>query len=274
MKRLLRRAFWKNREVASIPSRISTSLSDNQAYPQVCVQASNDYELFNHFRRNPVYTQILEHVSAEQGGEYLRLLSRDPDILAAMDRFKPNDHHGNPITCAYPNVGTVSPSTLRYVKVLADLKAHFGAADGLNVCEIGVGYGGQCRIINAYYQPATYCLVDIQPALALAQRFLDHYVIPAVLTYRTMNELAPREYDLVISNYAFTELPRTVQDAYLGKVILHAKRGYITYNEITPEAFHSYKSDELLEVIPGATRLAEEPLTHPKNCLLVWGADV
>ena len=272
MKHLLRRTFWK-RKAASLPVRLSTSLSDNQAYPQVCLEASGDYRQFNHFRRNPVYNQILEHVSAAQGGEYLRLISRDPDLLAAMDRFKTNDLHGNPVRHEYPGVGEISPSTLRYVKVLADLKRHFGSLDDFRICEIGVGYGGQCRVVNAYYEPAAYVLVDIQPALALTQRFLDHYVVPATLTYRTMNELAAAPYDLLVSNYAFTETPRAIQDAYLKKVILHAKRGYVTYNETTPAEFRSYRADELVALIPGAKILAEEPLTHPKNCIIVWGAD-
>ena len=88
-----------------------------------------------------------------------------------------------------------------------------------------------------------------------------------------MNELSQKDYDLVISNYAFTELPRTIQNVYLNKVILNSKRGYITYNEITPKEYNSYKSDELIEMIPGARKLKEEPLSHPKNCLIVWGTD-
>jgi hypothetical protein len=270
MKHLIRKVFEKM-YVMSVPRRISTSLSDNQAYPQVCIQASIDYKSFNKFRRNPIYNLVLEHVSDKQGGEYLRLISDDPDILAAINTFKPNDRYGNPRMYEYPNIGMISPSTLRYIKVLVDIKTHFKTVDNLNICEIGVGYGGQCRIINAYYKPATYCLVDIQPALALAQRYLDNYVIPSVLSYKTMNELEQRKYDLVISNYAFTELPRTIQDIYLRKIIINSKMGYITYNEITPNDFNSYKADILVEIIPGATIIKEEPLTHPKNCIIVWG---
>jgi putative sugar O-methyltransferase len=253
------------------PRRLSTSLSDNQAYPQVCLEASRDFRRFNRFRRHPVYNEVLEHVSREQGAEYLAAISRDTAILGAMDAFRLNDEYGNPRTYEYSGAGRISPSTLRYVKVLADLKAHFHSLDHLRICEIGVGYGGQCRIINALYRPAAYCLVDIQPALALAQRYLDHFIVPAGLVYRTMNELGRDTYDLAISNYAFTELPRAIQDVYLDKVLLRAKRGYITYNEITPPEFRSYRADELLGLIPGSRRLPEEPLSHPRNCILVWG---
>lgn len=256
-----------------IEKNLSTSLSDNQTYPQACLRATNDYRHFNNFKRDPAYTQILEHVSEEQGKDYLDLISKDKDILGKMDLFKANDDYGNPVTFEYPGVGHVSPTTLRYVKVLSDLKRHFGTLDNLNICELGVGYGGQCRVIDAYFKSKTYCLVDIQPALGLAQRFLSNYITNSVLTYKTMNELAPGDYDLAISNYAFTELPRTLQDVYLQKIILRSKRGYITYNEITPEEFKSYKADELAGMINGAVILEEEPLTYEKNCIIVWGAN-
>lgn len=256
----------------SATRQLSTRLSAIQAYPQVCLDASRDLSLFRSFRRNPIYNEILEHTSPEQGEEYLRLISEDPDVLKCMDRFVKNDDHGGPRLSRYPGIGLVSPSTLRYVKVLADLKKYFRSLDHLNVCEIGVGYGGQCRVVNAYYRPAAYTLVDIQPALALTQRFLDNYTLPSVLSYKTMNELARQSYDLVISNYAFTELPRSIQDVYLDRLLLPSKRGYITYNEITPTEFRSYRSEELARMIPGARILKEEPLTHPRNCLIVWGS--
>jgi hypothetical protein len=264
--RILPRAKAQRDEI-----RISTSLSDNQAYPQVCLDAANDYRVFNEFRRHPVYNAILEHVSESQGAEYLELLARDPDLLREIGTFRANDRHGNPRVFDYPGIGAVSPTTLRYVKVLADLRRLFGPLDGLNVCEVGVGYGGQCRIVNAWFAPASYTLVDIQPALALAQRFLDHFGLDTRLVYRTMNELAPADYDLLISNYALTEMPRAIQEIYIRKVVSRSTRGYVTYNEITPPEFRSFKAPELVERIPGAHVLPEEPLTHPRNCVLVWG---
>jgi hypothetical protein len=272
MMRLLRKTR-RNKGALSAPKPGATSLSDNQAYPQVCIQASNDYAIFNNFRRDTTYKTILEHTSEKQGSEYLRIISGDTDILTSIDIFKLNDNYGNPELYEYPKIGMISPSTLRYIKVLSDIKKYFQTLDNLNICEIGIGYGGQCRILNAYYDPATYCLVDIQPALSLAQRFLDNYILHSTLIYRTMNELTTTDYDFVLSNYAFTELPRKVQDIYLEKVILNSKKGYITYNEITPEEFNSYKLDELLRIIPGSKVFKEEPLTHPKNCIIVWGND-
>jgi hypothetical protein len=250
-----------------------TSLSDNDAYAAACLRAANDPAAFAEFRRDPAYTRILEHVTVPLGQAYLDLIARDSQIMSALDGFKRNDRYGNPRLHDYPAVGPISPSTLRYIKVLADLKTHFGALDGYSICEIGIGYGGQCRIIHAGFRPAAYCLVDIDPALRLARRYLGNFHPEPGISYRTMDALAGADYDLVISNYAFTELARTVQDEYLSKVILRAKRGYITFNEVTPPEYRSYRADELLAMIPGAAIRPEQPLTHPKNCIIVWGGN-
>jgi hypothetical protein len=267
---LLNRLFRHARKPQS-GTRMSTSFSDNQTYPQICLQAAGEYTHFNRFRQNPVYTQILEHVSPEQGREYLRLAVRDKELFGALEELKRNDLYGGPCLHEYPDAGGISPSTLRYIKVLADLRQLFGSLDELTICEIGVGYGGQCRIINAMHAPGSYTLVDIQPALSLAQRYLDNYILNSPVTYKTMNELRVSEHDLVISNYAFSELPRLIQDVYLAKIVLRSRRGYITYNHITPPEFQTYTADEILRMIPNARILPEEPLTHAKNCVIVWG---
>ena len=243
----------------------------NQGYPQACLTAANDYLAFNVFRRNEVYRFVLENVDEAMGARYLDEIAKDPEIVAAMEAFRDNDIWGAPLVFEYPKFGTFSPQTLRYVRVLAELKALFGDLKGMDICEIGVGYGGQCRTINAFYEPATYRLVDIQPALALAQRYLGYYITPAVLSFPTMNELAGADYDLVISNYAFTELSRELQDVYLRKVILRSRRGYITYNQLTPPHYRSYNRDELVEMIDGARVIPEVPLTWENNCVIVWG---
>jgi len=256
---------------SSLALNFSTSLSDNQAYPNVCLQASNDYRYFNYFRRDPVYNQVLEHVTEQEGQAYMNEIEKYPEIYSAMDIFRENDLWGNPIVFEYGEVGNISPTTLRYIKVLCDLQHFFHTLDNLMIGEIGIGYGGQCRIINSYFKPKTYCLVDIKPSLMLAQRFLDNYILHSTLLYKTMNELERTPVDVLISNYAFTELRRPIQDVYLEKMILPSKKGYITYNEVNPAEFKSYTKEELLAMIPHSKIITEVPLTHPKNCIIVWG---
>jgi phospholipid N-methyltransferase len=249
-----------------------SSISDNGAYPKFCLSASREDDVFAEFRRNRIYNEILEHVTEAQGRRYLEIASADAALMSLIERFKENDAFGGPLTIAYPNIGAISPSTLRYIKVLFDLKSHFGPLDGFDICEIGVGYGGQCRIVDVAFKPASYTLVDLDPVLRLTRRYLQNFTVAATLHYRTMRELDDRGYDLAISNIAFTELPRAIQNEYLAKIILRSKRGYITYNEISPPEFHSYSAEELIRIIPGSERFNEDPLTHPKNCIIIWNS--
>jgi len=250
---------------------LKTSLSDNDRYPNFCLNAANDLSVFKNFRQNGIYRQILEHVDVEAGERYLEeILKTKPDLINEIDKIKENDLYGNPSLFKYKTVGEINPTTLRYTKVLADILNHVGNLHGLKIAEIGAGYGGQCRIITALNQPEEYTLVDIKPALLLAKRYLDGYTLSSVINYKTMDELKKESYDLVISNYAFTELRRDIQDVYLDKIILNSKNGYITYNEITPEEFRSFKLDELLKIIPNSKVMAEEPLTSEKNCIIFW----
>ena len=251
---------------------MSTSISDDQVYPDFCARASIASDLFLSFRKNPIYQTILEHVSQDDGKLYLDEIKRIlPNYFNYFEKFKENDLWGNPELFEFPEIGNVSPSTLRYIKVYSDLRNLFGSLDDLKICEIGVGYGGQCRIVNSVDSPKEYLLVDIKQALLLTQRYLDNYVLNSKAKYLTMNELDKEEYDLVISNYAFTELPRKIQDVYLKKVILNSEKGYITYNEISPTHFDSYRKEELLNIIPNSKIVAEKPLTHPRNCIITWG---
>jgi phospholipid N-methyltransferase len=271
IKTAIKNSIDSNQET-SLKRTSSTSLSDNQLYPNFCLKASTDLSVFYNFRRNAIYQEILEHVNYETGKEYLSEITKNnPELLKNIDAFKKNDEFGSPETFDFASIGNISSSTLRYVKVAGDLISLFKNLDNLNICEIGVGYGGQCRVLNSAASPAKYTLVDIKAALMLTQRFLDNFILNSVVKYKTMNELEVQNYDLVISNYAFTELPKSIQDVYLKKIILNSKRGYITYNDINPAHFNSYKKDALLKIIPNSRIIEEKPLTHKENCIIVWG---
>lgn len=251
--------------------RVSTSLSDNMVYPNFCLKASHDMSVFSTFRLHPVYRSILEHVRSDHARSYLSEIIKYPEMSGHWDEFKRNDEWGSPKLHRYLGIGRISSTTLRYVKVLNDLRLNFNSLNDWKIAEIGVGYGGQCRIINSLYKPRKYTLVDIKPALMLAQRYLDNYILSSPVEYRTMNELEQSRYDLVISNYAFTELPRMVQNVYLKKIILNSAAGYITFNENDRKDFYSYKKEDLLRIIPGSRMEDEVPLTSSGNCLILWG---
>ena len=144
-----------------------SSLSGARGYLNICARAAADPRALEVFKRDPVYTAILEHVTCEQGARYLELaLESVPELERRLDDFRRNDEIGSPRVCEYGVHGTFSPTTLRYVKVLADLLRLFGPLDGMRVIEIGAGYGGQRFVVSRVADVASYALVDLGPCLS------------------------------------------------------------------------------------------------------------
>lgn len=190
--------------------------------------------------------------------------------------FAKNDLYGSPIRFTYNIQGqnlTLSPTTIRYAKVLCDILSMYDTSNIKSIAEIGIGYGGQCRLIRSKLPDAMYSLVDLPEVIGLAEKYLTHYQeCRDNIRYLDGGHIYTNdEYDLVISNYAFSELKRAVQDMYLDKIILKSKRGYITYNSHAYRLLDGYSDDELLAKIPGSVRIDERPLTYNGNCIIIWG---
>lgn len=252
--------------------RRRTSLADGTDYVAFCDAASRRDDVFAEFRRQRAYTKILEHCTPEHGAAYLQIIeARYPHLVPLLPTFAENDRLGSPLTHDYGDRGVISPSTLRYVKMLGDLEDLFGSLSEMDIIEIGGGYGGQCAIIDRYCGFRSYTLVDLEPCLRLARRYLDASRVSDV-RYAAMKELSgAARFDLVISNYAFTECTRPVQDVYFDTVLARSTRGYLTCNVISSPKWAPFTREELLERLHGARVLPEDPLTHERNFLLVWG---
>ena len=100
-----------------------TSISDYDRYKTVCKNAYENEESFRIFKQNLDYKVILEHVSFEQGDRFIdRTLENNNINYDYINKFKENDIYGTPDLFTYRHpFGLISPSTLRYVKVLSDL---------------------------------------------------------------------------------------------------------------------------------------------------------
>lgn len=212
--------------------RLSSSQTDRPDYNHVCNRAVRDDNFFDRFKSHPDYKVVLEHVSFDQGRKYLEAIEKqDPELLNRVQAFQKNDQIGSPEVHKYP-LGDFSPTTLRYMKVLSDLRVEFGSLVPLNLIEIGPAYGGQCAAIALGEGFATYTGVDLPASLRLMRKYLGKLDIENVF-FKTQEELGEQgPYDLVVSNYAISECRRGIQDDYIKKVLKHCPRGYITYNAV------------------------------------------
>ncbi len=259
-----------------------TSISDDAHYPEFCYNAAKHDEIFKNFRRYVVYRAIVESCTDEEGMDYLEVILNDYDFKITDAQWKDillNDKLGNPIPCTYEfgnDVLTCSPMTLRYSKVFCDIVKLFDVNSLQTVTEVGVGYGGQCRILINALPIERYNLVDLPEALMLAEKFLTTLDTAGDIRYidgtHLYNDLP---CDLLISNYAFSELTKAVQKFYIDKIISKSKAGYMTWNYTAMKVYggwrEGYELEEILSMIPGSTTIPENPLISPGNCIIVWG---
>jgi phospholipid N-methyltransferase len=252
---------------------INPSESDNGDYVAAVNNAVNNYEAFLQFKRHPAYAGVLEHASYMQGAMCLEAVNRQsPEMLKDVEKYQENDLVGGSSPNEY-SIGMLSPSTLRYMKVASDIKILFGNVD--KVAEIGIGYGGQMLVLDRTIQMKEYHLFDLQPVLRLAEKYLEHHILNASYKTTTLNQhRGDVEYDLIVSNYAYSELPKELEIKYIEKVLSKAKRGYLTMNSGLPNScFTNNKLTlaELKELLPKFEVIEEYPNTFPNNYIIVWG---
>ena len=253
------------------------SNSENGFYVAAVQEAVRSYKKFSVFKRNRHYQAILEHVTRDQGARYLEIVKRDsPELLQKIELFKDNDIVGSPVVFDYPDAGVISPTTLRYIKVASDLKNLFGNEIGNHIVEIGVGYGGQALINDRAFNIMEYELFDLPPVLSLVSKYLESHILKCAYKTSTLNQKTGNDtYDLVISNYAFSELPSCLQMKYIEKIISKSKKGYLTMNSglnKTSGAKAKLTIDQLKSYLPPFEVIKEDPLTGPENYIIVWGA--
>ena len=256
-------------------SQLQSSISDTYKYKNACQMAALDDLVFNSFKRNPDYNAILEHVSEDQGRQYKQHIDTYfPEYHGKLKQFKENDAHGSPVVFEYKGIGRFSPTTLRYIKVLSDLRHLFGSLDNFNIIEIGVGYGGQCKVISDFFNINKYYLVDLEEALNLADKYLKKLNVKNVEIVKPLDVTSlDKQFDLIISNYAFTELSKSTQELYLNKILHRSSHGYITSNFVSKEFNIDSFSLDLLKNKLNAfdlRTLEEIPLTHKDNIILFW----
>eukprot|EP00947_MAST-08B_sp_MAST-8B-sp1_P000176 g176.t1 len=235
-------------------------------YALTCLEAATSDIAFASFKRNPRYTEILEHGSKSEGDGYLGLLRRNPRVSSwflsprMLEAFRENDHHGSPVLHDYGSqIGHMSVSTLRYMHDAASLYLTFGPLDGLRVAEIGGGYGGLAKIVTDAFAVSSYTIFDLPPALELVKRYVSATrprspvvirntlkPIPAAVSagakqrrnlHREKGEEREEEqegqeepFDLVISNFALSELSEEVQELYAHRLLVPARRIFLTLN--------------------------------------------
>ena len=200
-------------------------------YAEICIEAVENDNAFKRFKQDSRYTAILEHVSPEQGKLYAEdILQYDIDS-ELIESFKENDSIGGSNLYNYGEpFGRISPSTLRYIQNALDISYFFGEGELNKIVEIGGGYGGLCKTINCLCEFGEYHIYDMEPASKLQEKYLSNFDIAGkVIQHSEPEEL--EDIDLLISNYAYSELGENLQDLYYNNVIKNSKKVYMILNK-------------------------------------------
>ena len=203
---------------------------DTTPYTEICAEAVEDDEVFAKFKQDARYTAILEHVPPEQGEDYVHTIQAyelDEDII---NSFKENDSIGGANLVEYDEpFGRISPSTLRYIQNALDISYFYGEGELNRIVEIGGGYGGLCKTINCLCDFGEYHIYDIEPASKLQKKYLSNFKLDGEVFHHSVPEEL-EDIDLLISNYAYSELNEELQDVYYNNLIKNAKKVYMILN--------------------------------------------
>jgi putative sugar O-methyltransferase len=250
-----------------------TSATDKISYTEICKYSSERDDVFKIFKSLDNYKNVLEHVSYDYGRIYLDIiLANDKDLLYSnMEKFLLNDTIGSPGRFKYEEIDIpVSSTTIRYIKILSDIKQLFGPLDGFDIVEIGGGYGGQCKIIMDVFNVNTYTIIDLPDVLKLTKKYLTHLGVDMsrviLRDSTTIGDVKP--HDLLISNYAYSECIREVQLLYFTNVLQKSKHAYMIMNFCS--SVPCISRDEYKIMIPNLKIHPEIPETHPSNVLFTW----
>ena len=265
----------------SINDRKYKSASDNGEYPELALKAALDPTTFSVFRRHHKYTSILEHVSRKEGEQYLNIIRgeykiKDDEIFQIL---KPLMEVGNPKLLRIKGLSNkISTTGLRYLKIALDIKKITGSKIG-NVVEIGCGYGGQAIILDQLLQIESYTFYDLWQVNLLIKRFIENSNFSSKYTISTIREDSfncRNSWDFCISNYAFSELPKAIQEIYINKIINKTRKGFMLMNSGVSGKFGNvinFSQKELLNTLKNASIHDEIPLTYVDNYLLTWGEE-
>ena len=114
----------------------------------------------------------------------------------------------------------VSTTSLRYLNVALQIKNEFNQNSFKKVIEIGPSYGGQSIILQEFFDIRKYIYIDLPAVNKLINKFIKANKVNFLYELKTLEQIFIEEeenYDLIISNYAFSELNAELQKQSIDK---------------------------------------------------------
>lgn len=237
-----------------------------QEFAGFCRDVTSNSELFLEFKSNPIFRNMLEHVTLELGKSYYTLLKSKFNFQDAemLEFCKVNDMYGRPELFTFSNSLTCSPSSLRYLFQSSLILSHIQSLNmkSASIVEVGCGYGGLFLAINFLRKRFnvsidSYSLVDLPPCSRLQSVYLNNFQIETPHSFHLAHyygSTVKGDNLYFISNYAFSEISLENQSLYIQTLLDRCNHGFLTWNSID---LYNFGKEYRAEV--------EYPLTGPKN---------
>jgi hypothetical protein len=255
-------------------SKSQHSDSENLGYSKYVSRIISKPRKLANFRRPYVYRQILEHVNWELGGLYLERFTMLGGDRSEVYQAAVNDVIGHPRNYFYSNFGWLNPTQIRYLTVKQEMENLFDMKSIETIGEIGCGFGGQFIAITRKFKIKEYHFFDLDAVQQIIRFYISHFTFDSKIIYPDIHAVTQKSFDLVISNYAFSELPKLVQMDYINKILLNSKRGYMIMNSgdsnLTSRGQGKMSLTEIQALLPWIKTSKEIPLTGPDNYVIYW----
>lgn len=207
-----------------------SSVSGTMPWTAICRDFANGISGSDDFRRDSAVRDVVETVGPVDGRFYAsRILAWGPAWLDDQ-KVLAFDNWGSPIRWPGFLLGlrqSFSPTTLRYLATALWLKRSGYVEHGGRIAEIGVGFGGLAAM-NALVSGAITTLIDLPEVEQAAMRAMGELGMLAAVVCGSSHPIVTA--DLVVSNYAFTELDGPTQQFYFDRYIKSAKHCVIISN--------------------------------------------
>ena len=138
---------------------------------------------------------------------------------------------------------------------------------------------GQAIILDRLLEIESYTFYDLWQVNLLIKRFIEDSNFSAKYTISTIKEDSFNvrdSWDFCISNYAFSEMPKALQEIYINRVLNKTKKGYCLMNSGLSGEYGNIKNHtqkELLDILRNSYIQNEFPLTYKNNYLLTWNVE-
>lgn len=154
-------------------------------------------EHFENFKRHYLYATVIGQPTIQQAYGFYMKLREDKELMAKLPEFGKMDKIGGPFSYPFDNI-FYTLNLIRYANSVQLISKHLGSLDGLQVCEVGQGFGGLAYCCHQMWKPAAWNIIDLEESMDLAVKHNEMLGVKLI-------KGQPESYDLAIAEFSLTE---------------------------------------------------------------------